>query len=209
MNMLFNAKPLAVPDPNALKSLPKHLSGPFIGMYREYQSSKDLASYSARLYNRLSTVDPETKEAVDTIKSTDPEFYATFFQGVDSDAHANGVSPLTLLELQVESRVGSKAWLKRMSAENPTDKLNEQVAMQALDLRIQYQRLIAQHQTNVLLGKLIDLEVEKTLRPPVEEFVESRLSVSNALGAAQAATAGGGGGEGAGGSGSGAGPSSH
>lgn len=185
INTLFNAKPVAVPDEKTMANLPPNLSAPFLGMYREYIATKKLAEYSTNLYTRLSTIDPSTKEALDAIKLNDSPFYSRFFQGIDSQYHANGVSPLTLLELQVESRVGNSDWLERMSAASPPEKLNEIMMMQALGLRIQYRQLMAQYQTNILLGKVVDLQAESVYRPRLDEYHETHLSVMNAAGSAQ------------------------
>jgi hypothetical protein len=189
LNMLFEASPIEMPKEEALKH--PHLAGPFMGMLREYRASKDLASYWAKLFNRLTTIDPETKASLDALKAKDEKFYNEFFKGVDPKYHSSGVSPLTLLELQVESRVGNKDWLTRMSTATPEEKQNEQMAMQALDLRIQYQQMMAQYQTNVLLGKLLDVQVESTLRPNLDRHVEG-MSLGSGIAGSQALKSAGG-----------------
>lgn len=178
-NLLFNGSPPETPADDALARAQN--AAPYLGLLREYRAAKSLAEYEAKHYDALTTVDRDTRFALDAIKSEYPSFYAEFFKNVDTE---NGVSVAALLELQVESRVGNKEWLKKMSAATPEEKQNEQLAIQALSLRIQHQQLQQMQRLSIAQSKALDLLIESTLRSQLDRQSEE-MSISTARGAAQ------------------------
>lgn len=178
-NLLFNASPPETPRDDALGRAQN--AAPYIGLLREYRAAKSLAEYEAKHYDALTTVDRNTQSGLDAIKSEYPEFYAEFFRDVDTE---NGVSVAALLELQVESRVGNKEWLKKMSESTPEEKQNEQLAMQALALRIEHQQLQQIQRLSIAQSKALDLLIESTLRTQLDRETE-QMSVSTSRAAAQ------------------------
>lgn len=179
LNLLFNGSPPETPADDALSRAQN--AAPYLGLLREYRAAKSLAEHEAKHYDALTTVDRDTRSALDAIKSEYPAFYAEFFKNVDTE---NGVSIAALLELQVESRAGNKDWLKKMSESTPEEKLNEQLAMQALALRIEHQQLQQMQRLSIAQSKALDLLIESTLRTQLDQQTE-QMSVSTASAAAQ------------------------
>lgn len=179
LNLLFNGSPPETPADDALARAQN--AAPYLGLLREYRAAKSLAEHEAKHYDALTTIDRDTRFALDAIKSEYPAFYAEFFKNVDTE---NGVSVAALLELQVESRVGNKEWLKKMSESTPEEKLNEQLAMQALALRIEHQQLQQMQRLSIAQSKALDLLIESTLRTQLDRQTE-QMSVSTSRAAAQ------------------------
>lgn len=166
-NLLFEANPVPMPNETTLKDT--DFARELLGLYRIYRAGKDLAIAPTDEWTALTTVSPET---IPALKEVDQDFMVEYLKGSPERSYKNGVSPWALLDIQVESRVGNKNWLKDMSAAPPEVKQNEQLAMQALGLRIELQRLKAQYQTNILLGKLLDATIESTQRESLETMIE-------------------------------------
>lgn len=185
LNMLFEADPAEM-IPEAQQGVPG--SQEFVGLYRHYRAGKELAAHPTKEFIRLTTIDPKTKDSVEAIKSSHPEFFSRFFSGVSSKYYSEGVSPLTLMELEVESRIGNENWIKNLAVDGggknamtEREVLNEQTLMQALSLRVQFQQLQAQYQTNVILGKLLDTQIESVVRGKVDTAAEEIASRSGIL----------------------------
>ncbi|WP_162988204.1 hypothetical protein [Alcaligenes aquatilis] len=179
LNLLFNGSPVETPRDDALSRVQN--AAPYLGLLREYRAAKNLAEYEPRHYDVLTTTDPNTRFALEAIRSEYPSFYAEYFRDVETK---NGVSIAALLELQVESRAGNKEWFKKMSAATPEEKQNEQLAIQALSLRIQHQQLQQMQRLSIAQSKALDLLIESTLRSQLDQQIE-QMSVSSARGAAQ------------------------
>lgn len=179
LNLLFNGSPAETPSDDSLNRVQN--AAPYLGLLREYRAAKSLAEYEPRHYDALTTTDPATRSALDAIKSEYPDFYSEFFRDIDTK---DGVSIAALLELQIESRAGNKEWLKKMSAATPEEKQNEQLAIQALSLRIQHQQLQQMQRLSIAQSKALDLLIESTLRSQLDQQTE-KMSVSTASAAAQ------------------------
>lgn len=167
-NLLFGANPIAPPSADEIK---KTLLGPaFMGKLREYQAAKGLGQEVVKDWMTKTTIDPDTQDALKTIKAENPTFFAEFYKDVDAKYYANGVSPQELLRLQVEARAGSVDWITKFNGANVEKLTAEMMMMNALSQRIAYQQLRETQNTNLLLAKMVDLLAESTLRPSIESL---------------------------------------
>ena len=172
---LTAASPPPSPPSQAMKS-PEATA--YLGLKVEYDAAMSLAAYPINDYNRMTTIDPATLDAVNKIKSAEPGFVTRYFNGVDPKFYATGVSPLTLIDLEVERRTGNMDWFKKLAGMDTTERQLEQVVMQAYQLRLQNLQLQASYKTNILLGKMLNMHVEATYKPKMERAIDSLNSAA-------------------------------
>lgn len=142
---------------------------PYLGLRMEYETAKSMAAYPSQEYDRLTTVDPATKPALEQIAKEDGEFLKRYFKDLPKQSYENGVSPAMLNDIEVERRIGNVDWLKRMAAADANTKAAEQLMISAYNLRLQRDLVTAQLQTNVLLGKMLNNSNEETYRVRLED----------------------------------------
>jgi len=125
----------------------------------EYDAARSLAAYPIYEWDRLTSASRQNADALNAINRTDEKFLKDYFNGISPDAFSaaqtNGASPLLLIDLEVERRIGNPEWHKRMGAASDVEKAAEDLMINAYSLRLQRDTYIAQLQTNVLLGKLL------------------------------------------------------
>jgi len=173
LKMLHYASPLPTPPKSELET---PTGKNYLGMRAEYDAAKSLAAYPSFEYDRLTTIDPATRGAVQQIQKEDGAFLAKYLSALPPSAVNDGaISPMLLMDLEVERRIGNEEWLKRMGAATEVEKAAEQLYIDAYSLRLQRDSLIAQQQTNVLLGKILDLMTEQEYRPKIEEVGAAML----------------------------------
>jgi len=128
----------------------------YMGKRAEYEAALSLAAYPSLEFDRLTTIDPDTKQALTAFERSDSKFMQAYFKDTDlQKTYKQGVSPLTMLDIEVERRVGNPEWLKRIVASSPETKAAEQLMIDAYSLRLQRDMYIALLQNNVLLGKIL------------------------------------------------------
>lgn len=172
--VLGNVSPPSSPEEAALKT-PQGKA--YMGLYTEYRAAKSLANYPAEEYDRLTTVDPGTVAQLNTIAKDNSAFLQRYYQGMDPATYQKGVSPLTMMDIEVERRIGNPDWLVAMAAADANTKAAEQLMINAYSLRLQRDQLMATLQNNVLLGKLLNNSVEQTYRPQIDKLnTDLRLS---------------------------------
>lgn len=176
-NMLFGADPITPPSPDEIKNT---LLGPaFMGKFREYQAAKGLSQEIVKDWMTKTTIDPDTQDALKTIKAENPTFFAEFYKDVDAKYYEKGVSPQELLRLQVEARAGSVDWITKFNGADVQKLTAEMMMMDALSQRIAYQQLRETQNTNLLLAKMVDLLAESTLRPKIDALsTEMRITAT-------------------------------
>lgn len=168
LKMLNNAAPLSTPRPSELKAMGGRQ---YVGVRAQYDAAKSLAAYPSLEYDRLTTIDPETAPAMKQILETDAAFVRKYLSTMPSNAIENGaVSPLAMMDIEVERRTGNPDWIKSTAQMDPNAKAAEHLYLSAYSLRIQRDQLLAQHQTNILLGKILDTLVEGEMRMPLEQM---------------------------------------
>jgi len=156
--MLNNPIPPSSPRSASMKSSEGSV---YMARRAEYDAAVSLAAYPSFEWDRLtSSLSPErSKSALEAVDSADKDFLVRYFNEISptarKEAEMNGVSPLQLLDIEVERRIGNPDWHKRMAAATDVQKAAEQLMIDALSLRIQRDAYIAQLQTNVLLGRLL------------------------------------------------------
>lgn len=179
LTMLNNASPPSSPDEEALKS-PRGKA--YMGLYTEYRAAKSMAAYPSEEYDRMTTVDPSTTKQLALIQQSDAAFLNRYFSGMEATSYQNGVSPMMMMDIEVERRIGNEDWLIRAVQMDDKAKQAEQMYMQAYSMRMQRDLLVAQWQTNVLLGKMLNNSVEQTYRPQLDKLnADLRFAKTNAL----------------------------
>lgn len=172
-NLITNltaASPPAAPTSQAMKE-PEILA--YLGLKTEYDAAMSLAAHPITDYFRVTTIDTNTLEALNKINSMDGPFVQRFFTGIDSTFYSSGVSPLTLMELEVERRTGNADWFTRLAAMDDTARQVEQVTMQAYQMRLQRLQIQQSYETNMLLGKLLNMQVQAVYKPLLEKTLGS------------------------------------
>jgi len=161
LTMLNGASIPALPQDDHLKS---QKGKEYMGARAEYEAAQSLARYPSNQWDRLTTADPDTLPGLKAINKSDPAFLQQYTQGMDPRSWKDGVSPLVMLDLEVERRIGNPEWLKRMAAATEQDKAAEQLMIAAYSMRMHRDMYLAQMQTNVLLGKFLQNSSEARYR---------------------------------------------
>jgi len=172
-NLITNltaASPPSSPTSQAMKE-PETLA--YLGLKTEYDAAMSLAAHPITEYFRMTSVDNGTLEALNKINSLDSAFVQRFFAGMDPAFYSNGVSPLTMMELEVERRTGNADWFTRLAAMDDTARQVEQVTMQAYQMRMQRVQIQQNYETNMLLGKLLNMQVQAIYKPQLEKSVST------------------------------------
>jgi len=176
LTMVNNPSPPGSPRTVTLKT-PEGIA--YMGQRSAYEAALSLAVYPLEEWDRLTTANQnESKIALDAIKKSDQKFLNDYFsksaEGAQKQADELGVSPLMLMDIEVERRIGNPDWLKRMAKATAEEKAAEQLMIDAYSLRLQRDLYIAQLQTNVLLGKLLQNSI-------VEQYGEKLNSSRQSL----------------------------
>lgn len=79
------------------------------------------------------------------------------------------ISPLEMMNIEVERRISNPDWHKAMAGATSEEKASEQLFIDAYMSRIQFMQLVEQKKTNVLLGQLIVLQNELNSRDRLDE----------------------------------------
>lgn len=191
--LLTKADPLQTPDKASLQTIEGRA---YLGLRAQYEAAKSLGNYPIEEWGRMSKADPSNAEAVKSIRSEYPNFISKYPEAVKG-AGGTGVSALTMMELEVEKRIGNEEWMKKVNAKDGVDgagfttteeRQKEMMMMQAYSMRLQYMQVVSSLQTNMLLGKLLSMNVEQTLRPEIEE-ISARLKQASELASASKAAA--------------------
>lgn len=188
LTTLTNASPPVTPREATLRTPEGRV---YLAARAEYESSQSLANYPAQEFDRLTTVDPATLPALEAIQRADPKFIARYFKGLEPSQYQGGVSPLLLRNLEAERRIGNEDWLKRMAAATAEDKAAEVLMVLAYQTRLENDRYVAQLQTNVLLGKILQNSSESRYRDELElnrgtlEVSKARADAKSSLGQGQ------------------------
>lgn len=187
LTLLNNAQPLATPPKDAMASID---SSVYMGLRTEYENAKNLAAYPSMEFDRLSTINPKTLAAIKAIGTDDSPFLSRYFSGVDPKFYQEGVSALTLMDIEVEKRVGNIDWFLRMAGSDPSVVAKEMMLMQAQSMRVANIQLQQTLKTNVLLGKLLNISIENTYRPALDKSSRELLEKAQRQAAKQVSAGG-------------------
>ena len=186
--LLTKSDPLQTPDKASLQTIEGRA---YLGLRAQYEAARSLGNYPIEEWGRMSKADPSNTEAIKSIRSEYPNFISKYPEALKG-AGGTGVSALTMMELEVEKRIGNEEWMKKVNAKDgiggagfttPEERQKEMMMMQAYSMRMQYMQVVASLQTNMLLGKLLSMNAEQTLRPEIEEM-SARLKQAAELSAA-------------------------
>lgn len=171
MSMLSDPIPPATPNIAASQS-PAYKA--YLGQWAHYEAVMSLAQAPIDDWDRWTTVDPQTVNALN-VMSQDPAaatFLNTYFKNHPNSSMAAGVSQQELMNIEVERRVGNPDWVKEMAgAEEPT-RQSEALMMQAYQMRIEFEQLVATRRTNVLLGEILAATAHGSLRQALDADVQ-------------------------------------
>lgn len=172
--MLDDPAPPATPNASAAAT-PQYRA--YLGAWTHYQALMSLASRPADEYDRWTTVDPQTADAI-KVMTQDPAtatWLNTYFAQHPNSSPAAGVSQAELMNIEVERRIGNPDWIKQMAGEAGTPIEKQMLVMTAYNLRINYQRLQTEKEIAVLLGQVLATNTNATLRQQVDALASQTL----------------------------------
>lgn len=159
----------------------------YAGLFSQYKAIKDVGEFPLREYDRLTSspdpADVETRQALQSAyealiadpNSATGQFAQNYLSSIDAllptgspKTKYSDLSPLDLMNFEVERRVGNPDWVKSLAGMDEKQKQAEMMLMQAYSMRIEFAQLQATYQTNVLLGQLISNQAEEIYRPRLE-----------------------------------------
>jgi hypothetical protein len=167
----------------------------YLGDWQRFEAEKSLAAYPAREYARLTDQD-SSKEMVNALTALNTGSYSNIFTKYPEAQAAlsagKGVSALTMMEMEVEKRVGNTKWYEDMNTSDETILAKERTMMQAYSMRIQMQQYVATLQQNVLLGKILGDMSDSVFRTKLMDAtaqleLKARTSVANSQAASSSA----------------------
>ncbi len=153
----------------------------YLGRLTTYDALKDLALHPSREFDRLTTADASNAGAIATLEK-DP-VAGPFTQKYMSDHNLSdaGVSPVEMMEIETERRIGNPAWVLDMSKKTSEEKIADLLALEAYQARVRFQQLQATRETNVLLGALLSQQVETSLRPKLDDAATALQTTAASL----------------------------
>lgn len=179
-----------IPLPRFKKdSLRSPMGMQYMSIYNQYEAIKSLGEHPLREYDRLTSslaADDAAGRAALTsaytelMKSpTTSQFVTDYLKSVN-DAQIDAtkltfsdLSPLDLMNLEVERRTGNPDWVTEMVGLSHEERVREMMMMQAYQMRLDFAQLQATLTTNVLLGQLINNQTDAVYRPRLNDFAES------------------------------------
>lgn len=160
----------------------------YMSIYNQYEAIKSLGEFPLREYDRLTSTLPSDDTAgraaltatyTELMKSPSTNQFVTDYIKKVNDAQIDNdkltfsdLSPLDLMNLEVERRIGNPDWVKEMVGLSHEERVREMMMMQAYQMRIDFAQLKATLTTNVLLGQIINSQADAVYRPRLEEFAE-------------------------------------
>lgn len=178
VHSLTTSSPVPTPD-SAMLARPE--AKIFQGLRTSYVAAQSLAAYPIDSYAQSRIADPATAPAVAAIAKDYPAFIAKYPEA--ANAGQNGVSALTLQDLEVEKRIGNGEWIAELNAGrlmSADARQQELVLMNAQLLRLVNQLVNENKQTNMLLGKLLSTQLDAVYRPELERII-SRVADTTAV----------------------------
>lgn len=191
------SKPFPLPTFNE-DTLKSPLGLNYMSLYNQYEAIKSMGEFPLREYDRLTSSLPDDdatgRKALSSahdemMKSpATAEFITTYLSEVNSaqvDSKTikfEDLSPLDVMNIEVERRIGNPKWVEEMAAKTHEEKVSEMMMMQAYDMRIRYAQLKATYQTNVLLGQIINNQADDVYRPRLNDYskgLDGQRSVQN------------------------------
>jgi len=176
LSMLDDPTPPATPN-SAAAATPQYRA--YLGVWTHYEALMSLAARPAQEYDRWTTVDPQTADALQ-VMSQDPAtatYLNTYFANHPNSSMSAGVSQEELMNIEVERRVGNPDWIKEMAAAEGTPLQKQMLMMTAYGLRVQFERLRTEKEIAVLLGQVLATNTNATLRKQVEALAAQTQNV--------------------------------
>lgn len=149
----------------------------YLGALASYTAIESLARKPAQDWDAWTTRDPSTTAAVNAI-AQDPatvDFLQKYAQAHGIKSYSDGVSPADLMNIEVERRAGNRNWVLKMAGADSEAKQAESLIMQALSLRLEFQRLRQEKQLAVLQGSIL----HALNQGPARERVDDLAAVAN------------------------------
>lgn len=173
--------PPATPNTAAVKTPAYKV---YLGRYTEYAAAMSLAAQPLYDWDTWTTTDKSTADALTAIASdpnTGVNFLSQYAKANGVTSFSDGVSQAELMKIEVERRVGNKDWVLNMAKASAEDKQAESLLMQAYSMRMEFDRLVEQKKTNVLLGKLLATSVNATLRKDLDASIDLANNAGNSV----------------------------
>lgn len=144
----------------------------YIGALSSYNAIASLSSKPTRDWDLMTSASRSTLGALDVLVNdqTTSKFVTEHLKESFPNWSSEGISPVELMFLEVEKRVGNPDWFTYMAGADDVQKAAEVPYILAYQSRMMFQQLQETRRLNVLLGQLLMLQAKEVMLPELTDL---------------------------------------